>query len=358
MLPSFNYVNKTKEFTLTRAKKISEAIRSLLWQKNLHLEEIKTLLKHEAELLSKSSATIDLLCQQLKENHDLQVDLIEQVKYLQQLQQKCCDSLTPQYLDPTQVSNPEIALSVYLYAFLPNHIALDIGANVGDFSEQLLQVGYEVYAFEPFPPVFNQLEDRLNLNDKFHSFQCAIGSSVSTMDLHLVSCKSNEVNYDHPSVYSTLKPHAMPEELAFTDTIQVPVQSLENLHQSNQIPAEVGLVKIDTEGFDLEVIRGMGTFRYPVVIAEFWSEQHIFWEPGQQESGSLKELVREMSQRHYYWYIVICRSSPHYKLSFHCNYPQTPDRAWGNVFFFQNHEIFTQALRWCSATLPQTYAFQ
>jgi chromosome segregation ATPase len=47
-------------------------------------------------------------------------------------------------------SEPEYYLAAFLYNFLPNRVLLDVGANVGDFTEVVSDSGYQVYAFEPF----------------------------------------------------------------------------------------------------------------------------------------------------------------------------------------------------------------
>ncbi len=54
--------------------------------------------------------------------------------------------------------NPEVGLLEYLYSFLNDMNAIDVGANVGRVSERLLKAGYTVYAFEPYPPAFATLQ--------------------------------------------------------------------------------------------------------------------------------------------------------------------------------------------------------
>ncbi|MCX6376601.1 MAG: hypothetical protein NTU88_11310, partial [Armatimonadetes bacterium] len=53
-----------------------------------------------------------------------------------------------------EFTNPETGLMDLLYSYLPTRKAIDVGAHTGDVSECLLRSGYEVYAFEPFPPVY------------------------------------------------------------------------------------------------------------------------------------------------------------------------------------------------------------
>lgn len=254
---------------------------------------------------------------------------------------------------------PEEKLITFLYSFLPSRKAIDIGANRGDISESLLKAGYQVYAFEPYTPVFEQLCQRLQQNSDFQAYNIAIGSHDTTMDFHICSDQSEEQIFQNPSLYNTLFPHSMPQGLNFTETRPVQVRSLESLHQTGEISHDIGLVKIDTEGYDLEVIQGMGKAQYPVVVAEFWDKNHIFGQSG--TLNRLDLLVEGMKKRDYHWYLVIGRSNKpsnhgfNYDIFFYGNYPQTVDNSWGNVFFFREYEVFKQALSWCSTFLPMAY---
>jgi len=254
---------------------------------------------------------------------------------------------------------PEEKLIAFLYSFLPSRKAIDIGANRGDISESLLKAGYQVYAFEPYTPVFEQLCQRLQQNSDFQAYNIAIGSHDTTMDFHICSDQSEAGIFQNPSLYNTLLPHSMPQGLNFTETRPVQVRSLESLHQTGEISHDIGLVKIDTEGYDLEVIQGMGKAQYPVVVAEFWDKNHIFGQSG--TLNRLDLLVEGMKKRDYHWYLVIARSDKpsnydfNYDIFFYGNYPQTVDNSWGNVFFFREYEVFKQAFSWCSAFLPMAY---
>jgi len=254
---------------------------------------------------------------------------------------------------------PEEKLIAFLYSFLPSRKAIDIGANQGDISESLLKAGYQVYAFEPYTPVFEQLCQRLQQNSDFQAYNIAIGSHDTTMDFHICSDQSEAGIFQNPSLYNTLFPHSMPQGLNFTETRPVQVRSLESLHQTGEISHDIGLVKIDTEGYDLEVIQGMGKAQYPVVVAEFWDKNHIFGQSG--TLNRLDLLVEGMKKRDYHWYLVIGRSDKpsnhgfNYDIFFYGNYPETVDNSWGNVFFFREYEVFKQAFSWCSAFLPMAY---
>ena len=255
----------------------------------------------------------------------------------------------------------EVELMCYLYSYLPYPSALDIGANQGDVTERLLQTGYEVYAFEPFLPVVEKLKNRLSNFSNLHVFPLALGAINEERELHLVGDQNlvNDPNSQplYPdadyTLLSSINIHSLPEGMVFTETVPITVTTLETLHQQQQVPSEVGLVKIDTEGFDLQVIQGMGDCRYPVVVAEFWDEKFPFGEFG--VDNRLPSLVEAMKLRGYHWFIVIYRVFPNNEVSFYCNHLISVGSSWGNIFFFQEHSVFSEALKWCSCVMPATY---
>ncbi|AGY60423.1 FkbM family methyltransferase [Gloeobacter kilaueensis] len=255
-------------------------------------------------------------------------------------------------LEYSAYDSTEVELMAYLYTFLPSRIALDVGANVGDISKRLLEVGYQVFAFEPYQPAFEQLKQRIGDNENFHPFQLALGPSDTTMQLHIARDLSATGVYKDVTLYSSLLRHPMPADLHFVEAVDVPVRSLASLHRSAEVPATVGLLKIDAEGFDIEVIRGMDTHRYPVVTTEYWDEQMVFAPTN--DANRLDRQVAEMRRRGYYWHIVIHRDEGRNDVGFYCNSPRSIASSWGNIFFFQSHDIFSQAFQWCSASLPQT----
>jgi FkbM family methyltransferase len=245
--------------------------------------------------------------------------------------------------------NPDVGLLEYLYSFLNDRKAIDVGANAGLVSERLLKAGYSVHAFEPYPPAFEKLQDRLSSNSSFRAMQYAIGSSDGVADLHVASDLTEKGKWD-PTLFNSLVEHPMLDDCKFTQTLKVQVRSLESLRSSGEIPHNAGLLKIDTEGFDLEVIRGMGSARYQVVMTEFWDSQHPF---GLSGNGNLQDTVKEMKERGYYWHVVIYRVDETSTLSYYLNRDQTIAKSWGNTIFFQDYLMFVRAAAWCESVLAQ-----
>ncbi len=250
-------------------------------------------------------------------------------------------------------SQIETELVCYLYSYLPCRVALDVGANRGDVAERLLQAGYEVYAFEPFPPVLEKLQQRLSQNANFHAIPYPLGAVDEKRAFYVSADLKDLKRYDDITFYNSLLPHSLGESLVFQESIPVTVRSLAGLHRSNQIPPQVGFIKIDTEGWDLDVIKGTEEYRYPVVMIVFGDSSFPLGRVGAR--NSLNEMVPAMRERGYSWHIVIYRIWAEARISFYCNSMHSFEHSWGNVIFFQDHTVFLEALKWCNATMPPTF---
>ncbi len=252
-----------------------------------------------------------------------------------------------------ELLNPEVGLLTFLRSYLPSGKAIDVGAHLGEVSSALLDTGYEVYAFEPNREVFNRLVARIGENAAFHAHNVAVGAIKGELPLHLAEDTSAQGIYEDATAFSSLVRHPMPADLLFKRSVMVPVESLASLHQSGMIPDDVALLKIDTEGFDLEVIRGMGSQRFDVVCAEYWDSSIPF--QGDDSTYTLHALVDEVRKLGYKWHLVVYRIWGEHHTAFYCNRRQAVPNTWGNVIFFRDFETFAAAQRWCSAVLPVTY---
>ncbi|MGF1567775.1 MAG: FkbM family methyltransferase [Nodosilinea sp.] len=319
-LPVINRIKVVKDFFLERLEVIEKKMDALLGNE----------LENDAQILKGMTSLTEGLTTLVKEMEAINLKVVA-----------------------TSESDPETRLMSYLYSYLPHRRAIDIGANRGDVSEKLLEVGYQVYAFEPFPSAFEKLKHRLGEVEEFQCLPVAVGSVDETRDFYIAQDNTESNLYKDSSLFNSLTKHAMPDDMAFVDSIPVTVRSLESLHNNHEIPTDIGLVKIDTEGFDLEVLRGMGSYRYPVIVAEFWDTELPF---GAADAfNHLEDMVKEMKAKDYHWYLVIYRFWESEEVSFYCNYPKSLEKSWGNVFFFQDHVLFSQALKWCSSVLATTY---
>jgi hypothetical protein len=137
----------------------------------------------------------------------------------------------------------------------------------------------------------------------------------------------------------------------------VPVRTVSSLVSEGALPPDIGILKIDTEGFDLEVIRGLETHAPTVVLTEFWGEDFLFarHQTGSSRPVSATDIIAEMRQRKYHWHLIFFRIEGEYVIRLASSFANAPRKAWGNIVFFCNYQIFQEAFTWCRAALPRMY---
>lgn len=133
----------------------------------------------------------------------------------------------------------------------------DVGANEGQFAEMLRDVvGYEgpIISFEPNPVVFARLREKAGADPDWHVQNIGLGPEAGTMTLHVYEA----------SVLSSMRPldptkgHQPKNPMA--QDISVTVKTLAAV--LDEVRATVGFrrpfLKMDTQGFDVDVARGAG----------------------------------------------------------------------------------------------------
>ena len=155
----------------------------------------------------------------------------------------------------------EFQEDIVLYRSLlaPGALCFDIGANIGAKSEALLHAGARVVAFEPNPLVVPELRARCAYHAKWTLVQAALGSGVGVATLYARQLHGQ----------SGLK---RDWEGEVTAEYSVPVVTLDAAIRCFGAPA---YCKIDVEGWELEVLKGL-TQPVPLVSFEFHiSEQEV-----------------------------------------------------------------------------------
>ena len=139
---------------------------------------------------------------------------------------------------------------------------IDIGANVGQFSitlsAYLRSRGFvgKILSIEPNPQAFAMLQRNVSSSKNSHMFlpplNVAIGQHSSTLTLHIVEGKSGQASFSAQSAVSNLIRDRIPQ------SIQVQVSPLtDDLMPHLWGEDEIDLVKIDVEGYEYEVLKGL-----------------------------------------------------------------------------------------------------
>lgn len=143
--------------------------------------------------------------------------------------------------------------------FIEHHVSkirkgviLDVGANIGKYSKLIKRMNQDidVYAFEPHPATYQKLLKNVDGMD-MKTYNVGVGASQGLLHLYDYADKDGS---SHASLYKNVI-----EQIHKGQTIahEVRIISLDAFVIEHNIE-RVGLLKIDTEGHELEVLKGFG----------------------------------------------------------------------------------------------------
>jgi len=245
---------------------------------------------------------------------------------------------------------PELELIARLTPHLSPRVAVDVGAHHGRFTRALLDLGFEVHALEPNPTSRAELARRLEGRPGLTIYDAAAGSADAEAELALVADRSGR--YSDETQFASLSGLPLPDGLVRAGTVRVPVRRLDALLRERGVRAP-SLVKVDAEGMDLEVLRGLGELRPAMILAEFWDDALPFSAPGAR--NRLPDLVSHGQTHGAPWHLVVFRRWGDDRPAFYSGFASSPERSWGNVLQFADRTLFEKAREHLSTLLPEAH---
>ncbi len=155
----------------------------------------------------------------------------------------------------------------------PNNSLLDVGANEGKFTGQVLNSTsfLNVLAVEPHPETFERLNDVYMHNDRVTLINIGAGEREATMPLFDYRGRKGS---SHASFFKEAIEDVSHGAAA---ECEVPVRKLDDVVSEKKL--QVVFVKIDVEGFELRVLKGLEeTIRLqkvPYILIEF-NEMNVY----------------------------------------------------------------------------------
>ena len=135
---------------------------------------------------------------------------------------------------------------------------IDIGAHKGEFLENMLKIEKinSFYAFEPQKNIFNELNEKFLKNRKITMFNCAMDKEITKKKLKInkLSSTSSLAEINEKSLYLKFKNFLTRTKSNFEYEYEVQTSTVDKIFES--ISLKRTLLKIDVEGFEINVIRG------------------------------------------------------------------------------------------------------
>ena len=131
--------------------------------------------------------------------------------------------------------------------------SLDIGANVGNYSKLLIEESNSyIFAFEPLDGAFDNLNKLvIEHPNRIEAFKLALGDKNVEKNLNFTDEKSEKATFlDDISKLSFYEGASNKKKLVNVVTLD------EFMEQKNLFDKEIDLIKIDTEGYELVVLKG------------------------------------------------------------------------------------------------------
>ena len=142
---------------------------------------------------------------------------------------------------------------IALFKQLDINCVLDVGANMGQYAHNLRRAGYQglIISFEPIRECYEHLKKQADNHWVIHPY--ALGSEQKTMDINITN-KTVFSSFLKPNDYSDQR---FNQSARVDRTERVEVKRLDDIFNDVvQIDSPRIFLKLDTQGFDLEVLKG------------------------------------------------------------------------------------------------------
>jgi len=130
---------------------------------------------------------------------------------------------------------------------------LDIGANIGQWSYTLKSFfpHLKIYSFEPNKNIFNILKRNSSYFTEWKVYNCALGRKDSKKKLYYSPEASAEGSFYKENLYQNYRRKEIRETTI--NMIKLDKKKMQEL----KIPHKIDLLKIDVEGFEIEVLQSL-----------------------------------------------------------------------------------------------------
>ena len=159
-----------------------------------------------------------------------------------------------------------------LAAMMPDDVCIDMGANVGTFTEIMAKSGARVHSFEPDPETFARLKERVGHLPNVTLHQKAVGAEAGQLQLY----RATDFGSDFENASQATSLHYKAGRMQPVEGCMVEVLGFADLLRSF---GKVALVKMDIEGAEWGILEAIFAGRMPLAFDALFVETHERLEP-------------------------------------------------------------------------------
>jgi FkbM family methyltransferase len=220
----------------------------------------------------------------------------------------------------------ELSLIAGLVPSLPERSAIDVGSERGAVAAALREAGLDpMWLLEPFPGSVALLRERFGSDSGVRVLDVGAGAEDGTAELHL----ARDLSGASLDAFNTLRPAGTGPDLVWDGSVEVQIRSLDSLRSAGEVPGRVGLLKIDAEGADAEVLRGASSIDADLVMVEFWGDLPDTLGPCPFGLEELRSLVEPLGPRRF----LFVRHGPRHLGIGRWDTADPGQGEWGNLIF-------------------------
>ena len=173
---------------------------------------------------------------------------------------------------------------------------IDIGAHKGEFLESMLKIDKvnSFYAFEPQKNIFNELSEKFSKNNKITLFNFAMDKEITNKKLKInkLSMTSSLAEINEKSFYLKIKNFLTFSRSNFEDEYEIQTNTVDKIFEN--INLQKSLLKIDVEGFEINVIEGsqLKLKEIPFVLLENQFGNHY-------KNSNFKDITKLLTKQNF-----------------------------------------------------------
>ena len=150
-------------------------------------------------------------------------------------------------------SDPFVRQKMNLLKKFNIDLIFDIGANTGQYANELRSCGYKgrIISFEPLPDAYQKLKVNASEDSDWETFQIALGDTDGERFLHI-----SENSYSSSFLDMLPRHFESAPDSVYTGMVKVPVFKVDSVFGQYYNEGRQLLIKIDTQGYERKVFEG------------------------------------------------------------------------------------------------------